>query len=454
MARPLRDTEQDGLEVLRDKFLAAWRRTDQIFRMVPDEALLTKPIVWRHPFIFYVGHLPAFSWNQICGPLLQWQPYNPYFDDLFCRGVDPDVDTGECHWHPDIPDEWPTLRQTVAYRDKIRGSLLESFDALPEANATNPIAENGRVFQLVLEHEYMHQETLLYMLQQTPLEQKIRPASLPGYSFRPAPPCRMIRVHAGTARLGAKYDEIDFGWDNEFPEMFVHVPEFRIDSLPVTNGEFLDFVESGAYDDEQFWRPEDWQWKALENKRHPACWRQHNDRWLYQAMFDVFSLQNVASWPVYASLAEARAYARWRGKRLPTEAEFHRAAYYSPDGREAAYPWGNTQPEKRHGNFDFGSWSPGPVGSKPAGASGWGVSELVGNGWELTDTPFAPFPGFTPYVASYPDYSADFFDGKHFVLKGASWATEADLLRPSFRNWYQAHYPYVFAKFRCVTEAS
>jgi formylglycine-generating enzyme required for sulfatase activity len=168
-------------------------------------------------------------------------------------------------------------------------------------------------------------------------------------------------------------------------------------------------------------------------------------------MFDEIPLERVASWPVYVSLAEARAYARWRGKRLPAEAEFHRAAYCGPDGRETIYPWGEAAPSARHGNFDFTDWAPAPVGSHAAGASRWGVGELVGNGWELTDTPFAPLPGFVP-MATYPDYSRDFFDGKHFVVKGASWATDAALLRPSFRNWYQAHYPYVFAKFRCVSD--
>src|SRR5499426_2583431 len=102
------------------------------------------------------------------------------------------------------------------------------------------------------------------------------------------------------------------------------------------------------------------------------------------------------------------------------------------------------------GNFDFRNWAPNPVGSSPHGASAWGVHELVGNGWEWTETPFAPLPGFEAYIPGYPGYSADFFDGKHFVLKGASWATARDLVRPSFRNWFQAHYPFVFAKFRCV----
>jgi formylglycine-generating enzyme required for sulfatase activity len=175
------------------------------------------------------------------------------------------------------------------------------------------------------------------------------------------------------------------------------------------------------------------------------------DEWFYRAMFDHLPLAQAANWPVYVSLAEARAFARWRGKRLPSEAEFHRAAFYGPDGRESSYPWGESAPTPRHGNFHFASWSPAPVGSHPAGASRWGVAELVGNGWELTDTPFAPFPGFAPYMTSYPDYSKDFFDGKHFVVKGASWATATELIRPSFRNWYQGHYSYMFAKFRCVS---
>lgn len=451
MLRPVRRSEQDKAKVLREKFFSAWSRTDQIFARVRDPELLAQPIVWRHPFIFYVGHLPAFSWNQICGSILNWPSFNSYFDDLFCRGIDPDVDTGECHWHPEVPEAWPSLSDTSAYRDNVRDAIWESVDALNRSESGDPMAQRGRVFHLVLEHEYMHQETLLYMLQQLALDKKDRPREGLRYSFKGAPQCRSVKIPAGKARLGMNFDDLDFGWDNEFSQTVVDVPAFTIDSLPVTNGQFFDFVESGGYDDQRYWRPEDWRWKNLEHKRHPSCWSRLNGQWLYRAMFDEFPLEDVASWPVYVSLAEARAYARWRGRRLPTEAEFHRAAYYGPNGRESEYPWGNGNPDKQHGAFNFALWAPAPVGAYPAGASRWGVYELVGNGWELTDTPFAPLPGFTPYIKSYPDYSADFFDGKHFVVKGASWATDADLLRPSFRNWYQAHYPYVFAKFRCVS---
>ncbi|TMA91585.1 MAG: ergothioneine biosynthesis protein EgtB [Deltaproteobacteria bacterium] len=451
MALPLRRFEPSKIELLRDRFIAAWARTDEIFALVPTTEILSKPIVWRHPVIFYVGHLPAFSWNQICGAILKCKSFNPYFDDLFCRGIDPDVDTGECHWHPEVPEQWPSLGDVVAYRDNVRGAILDSLEAIAHRGSTDVMAQRGRVFHMALEHEYMHQETLLYTMQQLPLDKKQRPEPLPRYSFQSRANQRQIAIPAGKTRLGAKFTDILFGWDNEFGERVIDVPSFNIDYLPVTSGEFFDFVDSGGYDDERYWRPEDWRWKMLEGKTHPTCWTRRDDDWLYRAMFDFLPLAGVSSWPVYVCLAEARAYACWRGKRLPTEAEFHRAAFYGPDGRESAYPWGDTTPEKYHGNFDFNRWFPMPVGAYPAGNSRWGVAELFGNGWELTDTEFAPLPGFSPYMKSYPDYSQDFFDGKHFVLKGGSWATSTDLLRSSFRNWYQAHYPYVFAKFRCVS---
>jgi ergothioneine biosynthesis protein EgtB len=406
--------------------------------------------VWRNPFIFYIGHLPAFAWNQICGGILHWKSRNPDFDDLFCRGIDPDVDTGECHWHPEAPEEWPSLRAILPYRDQVRRAILESVAAVACLEAGDVMARGGRVFQMVLEHETMHQETLLYMMQEAPAARKIRPASGGRYSFRKAPPACRIQIPAGRTRLGADFSAIHFGWDNEFSELSVDVPGFDIDSLPVTNGEFFEFVRGGAYAGEEFWRPEDWSWKNLERQTHPRLWSQRDGSWWYRTIFDELPLSEVSGWPVYVSLAEARAYGKWRGGSLPTESQFHRAAFGGPDGEEHRYPWGDAEPDQHHGNFDFRNWAPVPVGSSPDGASRWGVEELFGNGWEWTDSQFAPFPGFAPYIPHYPDYSEDFFDGKHFVLKGASWATASDLIRPSFRNWYQAHYPYVFAKFRCV----
>ena len=449
MALPLRQPEQRPEDFFREKFSVAWRRTDEIFEIVWPAEILTNPIVWRHPFIFYIGHLPAFAWNQIGGAMLHWKSLNPYFDELFCRGVDPDVDTGECHWHPDIPDEWPPLGEVLEYRDRVREAILASLESLPKPNGTDAGVRTAHVYEMALEHEYMHQETLLYMMQELPLGKLNRRCAAPRYSFQPAPASHAVAIPTGIAHLGARFTELVFAWDNEFPQFAVEVPGFMIDSVPVTNAEYFEFLQSGAYEEERYWRAEDWKWKQLTRTRHPRNWSEHDGLWSCRILFDSIPLLQAGSWPAYVSLAEARAYASWRGERLPSEAEFHRAAYGGPDGRESRYPWGDAEPEPSHGNFNFSRWSPVPVGSRPAGTSRWGVNELIGNGWEWTDTTFGPFPGFAP-MASYPGYSKDFFDGKHFVLKGASWATPVELIRPTFRNWYQAHYPYVFAKFRCV----
>jgi formylglycine-generating enzyme required for sulfatase activity len=166
-------------------------------------------------------------------------------------------------------------------------------------------------------------------------------------------------------------------------------------------------------------------------------------------MFELAPLPMDAA--VYTTQEEASAFAQWRGMRLPTEGEYHRAAFSSPDDeRERMYPWGEEPPDATRGNFGFTHWDPVAVGSYPAGASAWGVHDLVGNGWEWTSTPFDGFPGFEP-MASYPVYSSDFFDGKHYVMKGASPATAPQLIRRSFRNWFRGNYPYVYATFRCVT---
>ena len=227
----------------------------------------------------------------------------------------------------------------------------------------------------------------------------------------------------------------------------MEVPAFAIDAYKVTNQDFLRFVNEGGYAERSLWSSEGWESIASQNRRHPIFWECRNGSWLYRTMFEEIPLP--LDWPVYVSHDEAAAYAKWAGKVLPSEAEWHRAAYGTRGGSERSYPWGEEQPSLQHGNFDFRHWNPTPVGSFPAGTSDFGVSEMIGNGWEWTRTPFAPFPEFEPF-SFYPGYSADFFDGKHFVMKGGSPRTASCMLRRSFRNWFQPHYPYVYATFRCV----
>jgi gamma-glutamyl hercynylcysteine S-oxide synthase len=223
----------------------------------------------------------------------------------------------------------------------------------------------------------------------------------------------------------------------------------------VTNGQFLEFINDHGYERRELWvhdgDDQDWKWRSESAISHPAFWKHTGNQWLYRTMFEEIALP--LEWPVYVSQAEAKAFAKWAGKSLPTEAEWQRAAYASPQGERRFYPWGKDNPSPRFGNFDFTNWSPAPVNAFPASVSAFGVEGMIGNGWEWTSTEFAPFSGFEPFPF-YRGYSADFFDGKHFVIKGGSARTAASMLRPTFRNWFQSHYQYMYAGFRCVSRHS
>jgi ergothioneine biosynthesis protein EgtB len=433
------------IERFRQRFRDAWALSDRIFDLVPRDRWLDQPIDLRHPILFYIGHLPAFAWNQIGAGLLGLGRLHPVFDELFERGIDPIA--GDRH---EAGIDWPPVEEVLAYRDHARGRLLELVDAVA-ARADDPVAARGRILNVALEHEYMHQETLQYMLLELAPGTLLKPDDLPEYEFGVAAVSEPVEVGGGDVVLGADFDTIDFGWDNEFPTHRVRVDSFRIDRLPVTIDRWREFVDAGGYRRPDLWLEDDWQWRERTGLDHPPRWHCLDGSWRYRTLFDELELDRVGSWPVMVSLAEARAFCRLHGRRLPTEAELHRAMYGSPDDAARRYPWGEAEPEPGvHGNFGFANWAPTPVGSYPAGESAWGLLDTVGSLWQWSSSPFAPFPGFDAYLPSYPGYSADFFDDRHFVMLGGSWATPAPLIRRSFRNWFQDRYPFVFAGLRTV----
>ncbi|MGE5470945.1 MAG: SUMF1/EgtB/PvdO family nonheme iron enzyme [Bacteroidota bacterium] len=417
------------------------QRTRALFDMLTPQAYCRQPIALRNPLVFYEGHLPAFSANTLLKKGLGRAPIDSWLDVLFARGIDP-VD--EASARPRVKGTWPERDEVLAYGEKVDAAVVEVL------HGSELFAGSGRLAGLaytILEHEAMHQETLRYLWHELAHEEKI-----PGADVRPVPaprcPARAagrVVIPAGVATLGAQPGAIDFGWDNEFPSRQVDVEAFEIDLHNVTNRDFMAFVEAGGYREQRWWSAEAWAWLQEKAIEHPHFWQRQGDTWAWRGMFALSDLPN--DWPVYVSHAEATAYAAWQGARLPSEAEYQRAAYATPNGDERPYPWGDDPPTAIHGNFDFARWDPVPVGSFPAGVSAWGVHDLVGNGWEWTSSLFASHPGFAP-MAAYPEYSADFFDERHYVLKGASPATARELIRPSFRNWFRAAYPYLYATFR------
>jgi len=421
------------------------RRTQQWFDLVKPEAYYEQPISLRNPLVFYEGHAAAFNVNTLVKRGLARTGADESLETLFERGIDPHESTAGAGATP--AERWPDRSTVRAFAEETDALVRDAIYSDEATRPDNEFLRDGLAIYTILEHEMTHHETLLYMYQWLPYDMKRCPE---GYEPIPGglpPRGATAMVPAGRASIGATPGAEPFGWDNEFPGRTASVPAFEIDVYDVTNRDYLEFVEAGGYERPEFWTPENWQWREREGLQHPIFWVRRDGDWYWHGLFHEVPLP--PAWPVYVSHAEASAYACWKGRRLPTEAEFHRAAFGTPEGRERRYPWGDEPGGVQRGNFDVRLWDPVPVGSHPDGVSAWGIHDLVGNGWEWTSTVFAGLPGFKP-LTTYPQYSADFFDGEHFVMKGASPVTPAGLVRPSFRNWFRARYPYSFATFRCV----
>lgn len=407
-------------------------RTDEIFSLVRPDALYERPIRERHRIVFYLGHMEAFDWNLICAGSFGMESPQQDFDRLFAFGIDP-TDGG---LPQDRPADWPGVFEIRRYNSRVRDTVDRCLER----------AFDDQLFWVAIEHRLMHAETLAYMLHWLPFDMKVLQTVPVAVDARPILSTQSL-IPSGFATLGMPKGSGSFGWDNEFVAHVQQVPAFSIDVHKVTNSEYLQFMTAGGYRQRSLWSEPAWAWITASAVQHPNSWIRKGEEWWCRTMFAEVPFQPF--WPVYVSHAEAEAYARWKGKSLPTEAQFHRAAFGTPDGGERRYPWGDSPPQPHHGNFNFARWDPVPVNSYPAGASAFGVTDLVGNGWEWTSTPFAPFPGFKAFDF-YPGYSANFFDGKHYVIKGGSSRTAALLLRRSFRNWFQPLYPNIYAGFRCV----
>jgi len=371
----------------------ARRQTDSLFPIVRADSLYERPIPERHRIIFYLGHLEAFDWNLLAQYALDLPSFHPTFDRLFAFGIDP----SEGDLPNDKASDWPGVEEVTRYNQRTRQAIDEALPNIPD-----------EMIQAAIEHRLMHAETLAYILHQLPYEQKAPQGDWAAHGAAPLARHRMIGIPGGTAELGRRAGD-GFGWDNEYEACTVEVPAFSIGKYKVTNGEYLEFVRAGG--------------------PVPFFWKQSGGEWFYHGMFAEVPLPLDA--PVYVTKCQAEAYAGWRGLALPTEAQFHHAAR-------------GLAPSQ---NLDFRYWDPIPVTADETPDDG--PAQMTGNGWEWTSTVFGPFPGFAP-LPYYTNYSAPFFDGQHYVLKGASPRTARRFVRPSFRNWFRPSYPYIYATFRLV----
>lgn len=415
--------------------------TLEIFDLARETELHKSPGFGFRPIIWHLAHIGAFEGYW----LLQKLSGQKALDERYERIFDPIKTPRE------NSKNLPTRREMEGYLEKVREKVWRVLDSA-RLEDEDPLLRNAYIFHLVLQHEYQHQETLAYLFHLLDPQTKTRPQA--GRTLEQASENRvaasdMVRVPAGSFEMGAIWNE--FVYDNELPAREVHVPAFKIDRCPVTNAEYARFVEDGGYERREFWSDEGWSHREREEWLAPLYWTREGEGWRERSMFEDAKLR--PHHPVTGvSWYEAEAYARFMGKRLPTEAEWEKAASWDDrQQKRLRFAFGDTIPaDKQVANFGFNFWGTTPVGSFPEGASPFGCLDMTGNVWEWTGDKFEGYAGFEAFP--YPEYSEEWFDGDHRALRGGSWATRAPLLRTSFRNFFRRHFRIGFTGFRCATD--
>ena len=430
-------------EAIAARLLDARARTLLLVTPLSDEDLHRQHDPLMSPIVWDLGHIAHFEelWltRNLDGPIeFVEMPglYNPFEHPRSSRGALP----------------LPGLAECRAIMDEIRGRVLARL-ASAEFDPAHPLLRDGFVYQMVLQHEYQHGETILQTLQlkqgapYTPLARLE-----PGNGFRtptPAPtPGEMVHFPGGPVRIGT--DDRVAAYDNERPAHMVEVAPFWIDVHPVTNGDFLAFMSAGGYDVREHWSEAGWRWRSETGANAPAYWQFRDGIWTTRSM-DRSGPVDGRHPVCHVCWYEAEAYAHSIGKRLPTEIEWEAAASWDPAGVSRTYPWGEAPPDRDLANVDQLTFGTAPIGSYPANVSPIGCSGMIGDVWEWTSSDFGPWPGFESFP--YREYSEAFFGTEYKVLRGGSWATRPGAVRNTFRNWDYPIRRQIFSGFRCVRDS-
>jgi iron(II)-dependent oxidoreductase len=338
--------------------------------------------------------------------------------------------------------------EAFGYAEQVRARALRRLEAIDDETVARvgALLDGGFVYGMVAQHEQQHIETLVATLQLvTSTALAALPSEVPSLNRAVLP--REVLIRSGAFEMGS--DE-PWAYDNERPRHRVDVPAFLIDRFPVTNGEFLAFIDDGGYANRAHWVEAGWAFREGEQLEHPLFWRRSGKGW-ERRRFGTWEPLRLDEPVCHVCWYEADAYARWTGRRLPTEAEWEKAAAATPDGGVRRFPWGDAGPDRTRANLWPVGGHPARAGAFPAGASAWGVEQLLGDVWEWTASDFHPYPGFRAFP--YPEYSAVFFGPEYKVLRGGSWAVAPDAIRNTFRNWDYPIRRQIFAGFRCARDA-
>ncbi|MDL4771830.1 MULTISPECIES: ergothioneine biosynthesis protein EgtB [Thermomonosporaceae] len=420
--------------------------------VLDEDALTAQVSPLMSPLVWDLAHIGNYEELWLLRAATGAEPMRPEIDGLYDAFEHPRAE------RPALPLLPP--REAAAYIATVRAKVLDSLPAA-RFDPADPLTSGGFVYGMVVQHEHMHDETMLAthqlregapaLLEPPPddaaddAQPEGRPRSVPGDT---APACGEVFIGAGPFEMGTSEDP--WAYDNERPGHIVDLPAYFIDAEPVTNAAYLAFMEAGGYDERRWWDPKGWEWRTSGGKRAPGFWFREGGQWLRRRFGRTEPVPSGE--PVqHVCWYEADAYARWAGRRLPTEAEWEKAARWDPGtGRPRRYPWGDAYEEGR-ANLGQRLLRPAGAGSYAAGASAYGVRRLVGDVWEWTSSDFHGYPGFRSFP--YREYSEVFFGPGYKVLRGGSWATHPLAVRGTFRNWDFPIRRQIFSGFRLARDA-
>lgn len=430
---------QGGTEQLRDRLaqqlIAARKRSVLLTDTVDDAELVAQHSRLMSPLVWDLAHIGNQEELWLVRDVGGCTPLRADIDCLYDAFQHPRAQ------RPQLPLLDPA--QARAYVKHVRGHVLDILAA--DRLAGRRLTADGFAFAMIAQHEQQHDETMLATHQ-------LR-AGQPVLHAPDPPPARSlvsgeIVVPAGEFTMGTSNDP--WALDNERPAHRVFVPGFAIDAAPVTNAQFQDFIAEGGYRRRELWSPRGWEHRTTADLQAPQFWQHDGNRW-WRRVFGLLRPVVEQAPVVHVSWFEAQAFATWAGKRLPTEAQWEKAARHDPEsGQSRRYPWGDTDPAAAHANLGQRHLEPAPVGAYPAGASPAGVHQLIGDVWEWTSSDFGGYPGFEAFP--YREYSEVFFGGDYKVLRGGSFGTDPVACRATFRNWDHPMRRQIFAGFRLARD--
>ncbi|MFJ3106120.1 ergothioneine biosynthesis protein EgtB [Streptomyces sp. NPDC086835] len=420
-----------------DALTRARERTAALTSCVDDRDLTAQHSPLMSPLVWDLAHIGNQEEQWLLRQVGKGEALRPEIDSLYDAFEHPRAA------RPSLPLLAPA--EARVYAADVRGRVLDILERT--AFEGGPLVDAGFAFGMIAQHEQQHDETMLITHQLRKGPPALSAPEPPVHDTRPLP--REVLVPGGAFTMGTSTEP--WALDNERPAHRRILPAFHIDTTPVTCGEYQAFIEGGGYHERRWWAAEGWDQIRQHDIGAPLFWRREGGMWL-RRRFGVIEEVPPDEPVLHVSWYEADAYARWAGRRLPTEAEWEKAARHDPHtGRARRYPWGDADPTEAHANLGQRHLRPAPAGSYPQGESPLGVRQLIGDVWEWTSSDFLPYPGFVAFP--YREYSEVFFGSEHKVLRGGSFAVDPVACRGTFRNWDLPVRRQIFSGFRTARDA-